>query len=348
LKTSIGRGSVDSYAERAYMRRPKEERKMRLYAFGPRVLGLRTGVSFGPEDFGSRGRAFGQRSVVPRAREATGSDDEFIYVLRGDHGLFKIGISRNPIARLATLRTASPFRLEMVYVAVTQGPAKRLEEAAHDALDKHRITTPGSGEEWFDCPMSYCVAAINGAACDIGQPIQAAPMNVSPEQFVTAIFKRVASGQTGQIVGPRKRGPFMRLFIYAILMPAVFVIVFLATCIIWAIIAHASVADLPAPGEGETPAQAFAWNCEVSRVDVEQYGDLGQAGRIYDRCLTYMDQTIKGWGARGASQKDLCFSTNLTIADMLDTAIEYISDNPGKANLHEAVVDALQKAYRCG
>jgi Meiotically up-regulated gene 113 len=212
---------------------------MRLYAFGPRLFGLRTGVSFGPEDFGRR-REFGERSVVPRAREAAGSDDEFIYVLRGDHGLFKIGISRNPLARLATLRTASPFHLEMVYVAVTQGPAKRLEQAAHDALEKHRIVGDGVGIEWFDCPLSYCVAAINGAACDIGQPIQAAPMNVSPEQYVMAIFKRVATGQTGLIAGPRKRGLFMRLFIYAILLPAVFVIFFLATCIIYALVAHAA------------------------------------------------------------------------------------------------------------
>jgi hypothetical protein len=156
---------------------------MRLYAFGPRIMGLRTGISLGPEDFRARRRA------VSAPADRSASNDSFIYVLRGDHGLLKVGISTNPVARLATLRTASPFPLEMVYVAVTQGPAERLERATHDALRERRC----SGE-WFDCPLSHVVAAINGCAYDIGQPIQAPPINMEPERYVTEIFKKVARG----------------------------------------------------------------------------------------------------------------------------------------------------------
>jgi hypothetical protein len=156
---------------------------MRLYAFGPRIMGLRTGISLGPEDFKARRRA------VSAPADCSASNDSFIYVLRGDHGLFKVGISSNPVARLATLRTASPFPLKMVNVVMTQGPAERLEAATHNALANARCNG-----EWFDCPLSHIVAAINGCAYDLGRPIQAPPINMDSEQYVTAIFKQVARG----------------------------------------------------------------------------------------------------------------------------------------------------------
>ena len=130
---------------------------MRFFLMGPRIFGIRPGVSFGAEDF--RGR----RTQRGPAEPMTGS---FLYVIRGDHNMVKIGVSTNPNARLASLRTASAFPIDFSYIAVTPGTGFDIEQAAHEMLKGDRC----SGE-WFDVPPEMAVAAIAGAAHKLGQPI---------------------------------------------------------------------------------------------------------------------------------------------------------------------------------
>jgi hypothetical protein len=137
--------------------------EMRLFFLGPRILGIRPGVSLAPEELFGRGR--------PRATATTGS---FVYVLRGDHNMTKIGVSTNPNARLAQLRTASAFPIDFAFVGVTPGTGFDIERAAHALLANHRCNG-----EWFDVTPEIAVAAVHAAAHRLGQPIQ----TVEPAQI---------------------------------------------------------------------------------------------------------------------------------------------------------------------
>ena len=132
---------------------------MRFFFGGPRVMGLRTGISLGPEDFRVR-LGSGQQS---------GDTGGFVYVIRGEHGLVKVGVSTNPSARMAQLRTASPFPLTFAYVAAVEGRAGNaylVEQAAHGLLARHAMAG-----EWFDVPIDMAVAAIAAGAHKTGLKI---------------------------------------------------------------------------------------------------------------------------------------------------------------------------------
>jgi hypothetical protein len=123
---------------------------MRFFFMGPRILGIRPGISFGAEDFG-RGRRIQRGPAEPM----TGG---FVYVVRGDHNMVKVGVTTNPRARLASLRTGSAFPIDYAYLAVTPGDSgAAIEAAAHKLLDKHRCNG-----EWFDVQPEMAVAAIAG------------------------------------------------------------------------------------------------------------------------------------------------------------------------------------------
>lgn len=130
---------------------------MRFWVGGPRIFGLRTGVSFGPGDFAPR-----------RAAPRGSMNGSFVYVIRGQHNLVKIGVSTNPAARLATLQTASPFKLELAFLARTNSDGYAIERRAHDLLSKQR--TEG---EWFDIPSELAASALMGAAAELKIPLKA-------------------------------------------------------------------------------------------------------------------------------------------------------------------------------
>lgn len=140
---------------------------MRFFFTGPRIFGVRPGVSFGAGDFTS------SRTTGP----AQTTEGGFVYVIRGDHNLIKIGVSTNPTARLATLRTASPFPIDFAYVCAVQGPASEafaLEADAHALLSRQRL----SGE-WFDIPADMAVAAIAAAGHKAGRKfVEVDPRNI--------------------------------------------------------------------------------------------------------------------------------------------------------------------------
>jgi hypothetical protein len=133
---------------------------MRFFFMGPRILGIRPGISFSANELL---RLATKPKQNKPGEPMTGS---FLYVIRGDHNLVKVGVSTNPNARLAQLRTASAFPIDFSYIAVTPGTGYDIEAGAHEMLKSHRC----SGE-WFDVAPEMAVAAIAGAAHKLGQPL---------------------------------------------------------------------------------------------------------------------------------------------------------------------------------
>jgi hypothetical protein len=121
-------------------------------------FGLSPGVLFRPFGRPRRHRA------APRRGRCVGT---FLYVLQGEHGLTKIGVSKNPNARLRQLRTASAFPIDFAYVAATPGTGFDIERKAHATLAAHRLHG-----EWFDVPAKTAVAAVRDAAYRLRKPLR--------------------------------------------------------------------------------------------------------------------------------------------------------------------------------
>jgi hypothetical protein len=137
---------------------------MRLWFSGPRILGHRTGVSFGPEDY----RRLTQPSVIDTRRPSA-----FAYVIRKSiSGHVKVGVGADPRDRLRNLQTGSSEQLELVYAcAVKSNDANRVERAAHDIMWQKRLVG-----EWFDYTPEIAVAAIAAASHKLGDPIVEIPV----------------------------------------------------------------------------------------------------------------------------------------------------------------------------
>lgn len=150
---------------------------MRFWIGGPRILGMRTGVSFGPSDFRRSSRA-----TRPTARSEAPSGG-FVYVIRSDANVVKIGFSSNPINRIASLRTGSSYPLDFAFVGVTPGTGAEIEREAHRLLARHRLEG-----EWFDVTPEMATAAVMGAAAKIGHKLHP----VAPNQVGQIIA--IASG----------------------------------------------------------------------------------------------------------------------------------------------------------
>jgi hypothetical protein len=133
---------------------------MRFFFMGPRIFGIRPGISFGANELL---RLATKPKQNKPGEPITGS---FLYVIRGDHNMSKVGVSTNPNARLAQLRTASAFPIDFSYIAVTPGTGFDIEAGAHEMLKSHRCNG-----EWFDVQPEIAVAAIAGAAHKLNQPL---------------------------------------------------------------------------------------------------------------------------------------------------------------------------------
>jgi len=128
---------------------------MRFYFFGPRIGFIRTGVSFDP--FRGRFAPFGSHPLP-----STGG---YVYVISGAHGLCKIGISGDPDARIATLRTSSPYALDLAYVTPAQD-AFTVEQEAHQMLSRFR-----ANGEWFGVTPMVAIRAVQEAAQRTGDSL---------------------------------------------------------------------------------------------------------------------------------------------------------------------------------
>jgi hypothetical protein len=151
---------------------------MRFFFIGPRVMGIRPGISFGANELL-------RLATKPKQKKPgepmTGS---FLYIVRGDHNLVKVGVTTNPNARMAQLRTASAFPIDFSYIAVTPGTGFDIEQGAHEMLKSHRCNG-----EWFDVQPEMAVAALAGAAHKLNQPL----LPVTPE-VANQILQIAANG----------------------------------------------------------------------------------------------------------------------------------------------------------
>jgi hypothetical protein len=174
---------------------------MRFFLFGPRILGVRPGVSFSPKDF--------QRG----ARGSRASDNHmtggFVYVIKNTSGAHKIGSSRDPITRIADLQTGSSETLDFAYIGVApEGAYTRIERAAHDLLVDQKI--PNVGQEWFRVPASIAIGAVIEVSNRLGLPIQQVQPQHVPEIVRLArlpdtptkpsLFLRILGGLAGAIL----------------------------------------------------------------------------------------------------------------------------------------------------
>jgi hypothetical protein len=130
---------------------------VRLWISGPRIFGIRPGISFALSELLPR------PSPPRHSRQLRGS---FIYIVQADNGLIKVGISGNPGARLMQLRTASAVPLKLEYIGALRCNGYAIEAATHRTLADYR-----QNGEWFRCPTDMAVAAISAAAYRLGEPI---------------------------------------------------------------------------------------------------------------------------------------------------------------------------------
>lgn len=90
-----------------------------------------------------------------------------MYVIeKAGTGEHKIGVSIDPLRRISELQRDErcPLRFAAIYATPSKG--FDIERAAQASLDSRRV----SGE-WFDVPAGTAIAAINGAAQQINQPM---------------------------------------------------------------------------------------------------------------------------------------------------------------------------------
>lgn len=155
-------------------------------------MGIRPGVSLGREDFVGSGVGYAGYPSARKTQQAPGKQMEggFVYAIRGDHNLIKIGVSQNPNARLASLRTASAFPLELCFIGACQTSGIEIEQEAHKLLDQHR-----TNGEWFDVSTELATSAIFGAAAKLGQKIASVPPNMVDEVIAVSTGQEVPQVQ---------------------------------------------------------------------------------------------------------------------------------------------------------
>lgn len=77
-----------------------------------------------------------------------------IYVLSGDNGLVKVGMSENVEMRVQALRLANAIE----FVSPDHPKARKVEIAAHKALAEFRYRG-----EWFQCSVARAIRAVTEA-----------------------------------------------------------------------------------------------------------------------------------------------------------------------------------------
>ncbi len=139
---------------------------MRLLLFGPRLFGVRTGVTLGRRDLERALNFVNGQSQQPVGPALFDPDHSFIYVIKGDHNHCKFGISGNPTARLDQLRTGSAHSIEYAWIGAPEGEATAIERDAHEMLAKYR-----RNGEWFQVSHDAAVGAVCAAAARRNRPI---------------------------------------------------------------------------------------------------------------------------------------------------------------------------------
>ena len=164
---------------------------VRFWFSGPRILGIRPGISLSPNDFKNK----------PSGRQREPIEGSFVYVISGPDTFgraptpnrVKIGVTKNPSQRLKTLQTGSHMRLRFAFIGCTPGEGYDIEQAAHNVLAAYRLEG-----EWFDVAPEMAVAAITSCAWKLGHRLQI----ISQEQADKALAIAAAEDrQPGEGLG---------------------------------------------------------------------------------------------------------------------------------------------------
>jgi hypothetical protein len=153
---------------------------MRFWVGGSRA-GLKAGVSI---DLTGFFRSL-WRTMAPGNR-MIGS---FVYVISGEHGMVKVGVSTDPNTRIADLQTGSPFRLQFELIGMTTGQGYDIESLAHEMLDKHRAEG-----EWFAVPAAMAIAAVHAAAHELGHEL-----TIVPQQTIDSIITKMQPARSARL-----------------------------------------------------------------------------------------------------------------------------------------------------
>ncbi|UGY15112.1 GIY-YIG nuclease family protein [Bradyrhizobium septentrionale] len=146
------------------------------------MMGLRPGISFGENDF--------RRAVSRQGAADNHMTGTFVYVIRGAGNHHKIGVSTDPIARIATLQTGSHEPLDFAYIGVTPGTGFNVEQLAHEILKDYRATG-----EWFSVPASIAIGAVLEAANRLTEPMQQVQPAMVPQIIQLAKLPDPATGK---------------------------------------------------------------------------------------------------------------------------------------------------------
>jgi hypothetical protein len=87
-----------------------------------------------------------------------GDQGSVVYVIGGQTGAQKIGISVAPSQRVATMQVYSPVKLVVHHRTDPSGDARLVERVAHQLLAEKRLHG-----EWFDVQIEEAVTAVKRA-----------------------------------------------------------------------------------------------------------------------------------------------------------------------------------------
>jgi len=89
------------------------------------------------------------------------SHDEGVYLIEHEHGYIKLGRSTNPVQRLASLNTATPYEIHLTGFIKTND-AVELEAELHGRYEQYQ-----KSGEWYNLPTYEKMHLI--AICDLNK-----------------------------------------------------------------------------------------------------------------------------------------------------------------------------------
>lgn len=266
---------------------------MRFWLSGPRFMGIRPGISFAPPRFSSATQ-----------RSSPKVEGSFVYVVKGDHNMVKIGVTTNPAARMAQLRTASAFPISFVFIGCTPSDGYAIEREAHRMLDPYRVN-----REWFDVPAETAMCAVTGAASRLGQNLL-----VLDETTATRAVQIARSGSTAT------NYPFMILRALGSILLAMVLVPVLAG-LVWLIVLIAS--DMGHSAELDFPTAVKLCAIEALASTQPSTGNMNfllddcpsKTRDILDRPLSQKRKVCKmlmdAWNSRADAKKEACISDEI-------------------------------------
>jgi len=105
-----------------------------------------------------------------------------VYVIAAENGPVKIGISKDPDARIHTLEKQSGRLISSQYVSPPHSAARYIEKAAHSHFSGARLEG-----EWFDVPFEEAKAFVEQlvSASENAPPV----VPVTPSEFANRMFQ---------------------------------------------------------------------------------------------------------------------------------------------------------------